>query len=171
MCNSQNITTLALVVFEVILTMFSLSLACLYLCDCCRPNIDPRDCKHLKSFSTNEVSAESLPPTARLSEDNPSTTGQDPFHKVMRLNLCDCFRPNKEPGIVYYSNNHNNSIRNESNVQSNFGTPSGYHAVPMRLMEDISYSKDYKHLTPFPANEVTAESFAPTAPLSEDDSC
>ena len=166
--NVLCVTTLALVVFEVILTMLSLSLACLYLCDCCRPNEEPRDCKHITSFSTNEVSTESLPPTAPLSEYNPSTTGQDPFHKVMWLSLCDCCRPNKEPGIVYYSNNHNNNIRNGSNIQSNFGTPSGYHAVPMRRMENLSYSNDCKHHTPFTTNEVSAESFAPSAPMIDD---
>ena len=105
-------TTLALVVLEAILTMCSLILACLYLCDCCRPN--------------------------------------------------------EEPSTVYYSNVYHDNNRNGSIMRSNISQPSGYHAVPMRPMETVSYSKDSTHPTSSSTNEVSAEQLPPTAPFSDD---
>ena len=84
------------------------------------------------------------------------------------LNLCDCCRPHEEPKIIYYSNVYHDNVRDGSNIQSNFGTQSGYHAVPMRRMENVSISNSSKHLTPLSTNEVSAESVPPIVPLSDD---
>ena len=84
------------------------------------------------------------------------------------LYLCDCCRTYQEPGTVYYSNVYHDNIRNGNSIQSKYGTPSGYHAVPMRRIENASYSNDSKNLTPFSTNEVSSESFAPSAPMIDD---
>ena len=86
------------------------------------------------------------------------------------ISICTCCEQNKEPCNIELANVYHDNIRGGGNIQSNFGTPSGYRSVPMSRMENVPYSNDSKNIIPFSTNEVPSESFAPTAPMIDDNS-